>query len=208
MQTVDFTHSLMVFSHSLRCSLLPTVFQLKTGLQTPKLLLLLGTRPPSPNTPMLWPTLLTTQATTPSVHAIPHNSYYPSNFSLVTMKRCNPPNTAHSPSTITTKIEYTNTKPTPPTIPTTSWSTQPFCHNTECRQTDRPTDGIERMFHHVSHLHSLIFFLSFFLSIPKCNVIFLLGEPDWRNCAPISHSFRDLTRARQTDRRQTRRPLH
>jgi len=52
----------------------------------------------------------------------------------------------------------------------------------------------------------------------KSDVIFLLGDPDfpqrWRNFAPISLSFQDLSRDRQTDRRhsdrrrQTRPPFH
>jgi len=46
----------------------------------------------------------------------------------------------------------------------------------------------------------------------KYGVIFLLGNPDFLqrrqiNFAPISLSFRDLMRDRQTDRRQMRRPL-
>jgi len=31
-------------------------------------------------------------------------------------------------------------QPTPLTIPTASGSTQPFCHNKHCRQTDKQTD--------------------------------------------------------------------
>jgi len=47
--------------------------------------------------------------------------------------------------------------------------------------------------------------------VAKADIIFLLGDPEFlqrqRNFAPISLTFRDLTRDRQTDRRQTRRPL-
>ena len=44
------------------------------------------------------------------------------------------------PSTITTPSNTSIPRPTPLIIPTTSGSTQPFCHNTLYGQTDRPTD--------------------------------------------------------------------
>jgi len=59
---------------------------------------------------------------------------------------------------------------------------------------------------------AILGFAATFWVFSKSDVIFLLGDCNflqrWRNFAPISLIFRDLTQDRQTDGRQTWWPFH
>ena len=73
---------------------------------------------------------------------------------LVTMGRPQiHPQIVPSSLTITTPSNTPIPRSTPLTIPTASGSTYPFCHNTLCGQTDRPTDGPRRIYSHTYASH-------------------------------------------------------
>jgi len=114
------------------------------GNKIPKTLLLLGARGPplihpgrdQPHSPH--------QTTYRSIHAISHN--YAAKSPLVTMER--PPQihlqNCPCPSTMTTPSNTRVPRLLHSLLQTAPGSTQPFCHNTLSRQTDRPTDRWSR----------------------------------------------------------------
>jgi len=154
----------MVFSHtcSLQCSLLPTVFQPKTGLQTqnypfclahvhPHLIRQCFGRPYSPCKRQLHRCTQFHTTIHQTSHWLQWNAATPQKLPLPLRQ---------SPPKSNTPIQ---SLPHPPSQRHLDQLCRFATIPNADRQTDRPTDGIERMFHHVSHLCSLIF--SFFFSL-------------------------------------------
>ena len=134
-----FSNTLMLFKHSLRFSnpittLIPQDYPFCLGHIHPHLIRQCLDQPYSPP-----------QATTPSLDVLLHNN--PSDFSLVTMespKLFHPQNCPFPFDDHHQNLTRQYHTPTQPPSPTASRSTQPFCHDTDCGQTDRPTDRTER----------------------------------------------------------------